>query len=170
MKIIDWSYRLESESVTISLRPGARDKGFFLKHEGEAVTIICPEDTDFNTRKTQEFLYKAIVEILRNKAKQIIPPRLKSLAEANGLSYKSIKINSSRTRWGSCSSLKSINISLFTVLLPLELQDFILLHELTHTLEMNHSSRFHSKLDAMLGGREKELNQKLKNCRTTLYQ
>lgn len=167
--MIDWSYRLESECVCVSLRPGARDKGFFLKHDGDNVSIVCPEDTDFKTRKTQEFLYKVIIEILRNKAKQIIPPRLKALAEINGLSYKSIKINSSRSRWGSCSSLKSINISLFTVLLPKELQDFILLHELTHTLEMNHSSRFHAKLDAMLGGREKELNLKLKNFRTTLY-
>lgn len=120
------------------------------------------------------------LEATRRRAQAELPPLLRTLAERHGLHYDACKITSARKRWGSCVGRRTkprgllgglfasdrprytINLSLFTVLLPPELQELILLHELTHTIEMNHSPRFHQRLNAMLGGREKELEAQLK--------
>ncbi|NLX82014.1 MAG: M48 family metallopeptidase [Proteiniphilum sp.] len=67
------------------------------------------------------------------------------------LEVNGIKISSSKGRWGSCSSKKCINLSYYLMMLPEQLIDYVILHELAHTIEMNHSDRFWSLLDKMCG-------------------
>lgn len=102
------------------------------------------------------------VEHLRREAHAYIPARVESLAREHGFSYTALRISSAHTRWGSCSSRNSISISLFTMLLPHHLRDFIILHELCHTRHPNHSAAFHALLDSSLGGKEQELQQELR--------
>ena len=76
--------------------------------------------------------------------------------------YEKLSIRASRTKWGSCSGRNHISLSLFLMTLPEHLRDFVILHELCHTVHHNHSPRFHALLDRLLGGHEKALNRELR--------
>lgn len=111
------------------------------------------------------------LEQLRALAKRDLPLKLLALAKQYGFKVKEVKINSARTRWGSCAVHRkglfsrkeyTINLSLYCILLPEHLQRLIMLHELTHIHHMDHSAAFHAELDALLGGKEQELEQELK--------
>ena len=102
------------------------------------------------------------VERLRHKARAYIPAQLNYLASKHGFSYTTLRISSAHTRWGSCSGRNGISISLFIMLLPEHLREFILLHELCHTRHHNHSAAFHALLNSLVEGRERELNAELR--------
>lgn len=163
--LIDLNYRIDTEFFKLSLVSGERER--FLSHSelGE-MQIICPPGADFKDERLQAWLHKVIEEALRSNAKIILPPRLYMFSQQYNLPYKSVKINSSSGRWGSCSSRGSINLSYYLVLLPKHLIDYVLLHELSHTREMNHGERFWALLDKLTEGKAQALRQELKQYRT----
>lgn len=108
---------------------------------------------------------RAEVERLRALAKADLPGRIARLSEQTGLRYSKLSIRAARTKWGSCSSTNGISLSVFLMQLPEPLRDFVILHELCHTVHHNHSPRFHALLDRLVGGREKELNRALRGYR-----
>lgn len=165
--LIDLDFRIDAEYFKLSLVSGQRDK--FLAHSelGE-MRIVCPASADFTDENLQTWLRKVIEEALRRNAKIILPPRLYRLSGEHNLPYQSVKINSSRGRWGSCSARKAINLSYFLVLLPTHLIDYVLLHELCHTREMNHGDRFWALLNSMTGGKSLELREELKGYKTEI--
>ncbi len=192
---IDWDFRIESECLHISIVKGTRP-GFYLhkkmvqmvqNEQGEDVIIrpafveiICPPDCDFDAPGRQAMLEKAIIEGVRYQAKIQLLQRLVAYAKRFGIELNDVKINSSKGRWGSCSlhkvgpashrqKLYNINLSLFVLLLPLHLQKLILLHELTHTIYMDHSPAFHANLDKWLEGKEDEYEKELKKYNTTIF-
>lgn len=105
------------------------------------------------------------IEELRRAARADLPERIRRLSERTGLHYGRLSIRASRSRWGSCSGQNNISLSLFLMLLPEHLRDFIILHELCHTRHHNHSPQFHALLDSLVGGRERLLNRELKQYR-----
>ncbi len=109
---------------------------------------------------------RARIERLRSEAKRDLPPRLERLAEAARLHYEKVTIRAARTKWGSCTGRNHISLSLYLMLLPEQLRDFVLLHELCHTVHHDHSPRFHALLDRLagqlLGGGERELQRELR--------
>lgn len=158
--LIDLNYCIDAEFFKLSLVSGNRER--FLSHSelGE-MRIICPPNADFNDAGLQEWLHKVIVEALRRNAKIVLPPRLYMLSMKHGLPYEQLKINSSKGRWGSCSAKKHINLSCYLMLLPSHLIDYVLLHELAHTKEMNHSEDFWALLDKLTDGKAKALRKEL---------
>ena len=158
--LIDLNYRIDAEYFKLSLVSGNRER--FLSHSelGE-MRIICPPNADFNDAGLQEWLKKVIVEALRRNAKIVLPPRIYMLSMRHGLPYEQLKINSSKGRWGSCSAKKHINLSCYLMLLPSHLIDYVLLHELAHTKEMNHSEKFWALLDKLTDGKAKALRKEL---------
>ena len=102
------------------------------------------------------------LEGLRREARLYIPATLDRLAHEHGLSYTSLRISSAHTRWGSCSSRNGISISLFIMLLPPHLREFILLHELCHTRHHNHSAAFHTLRNTLVEGNERLYNREIK--------
>ncbi len=109
---------------------------------------------------------KTRIEELRRAAREDLPERIARLSAATGLRYEKLSIRASRTKWGSCSGQNHISLSLFLMTLPEHLRDFVILHELCHTVHHNHSPRFHALLDRLVGGREKELNRELRRFTT----
>uniref|UniRef100_UPI0026039E79 M48 metallopeptidase family protein n=1 Tax=uncultured Alistipes sp. TaxID=538949 RepID=UPI0026039E79 len=101
-------------------------------------------------------------EALRRAAQADLPPRIERLARQKGLRYAGLTIRAARTKWGSCSGRNTISLNLYLMTLPEHLRDFVILHELCHTVHHDHSPRFHALLDRLTGGREKELARELK--------
>ncbi len=165
--LIDLNYKIEVDYFKLSLVAGNRDK--FLSHsELGNMKIVCPPNADFADEKLQEWLHKVIEEALRRNAKIILPPRIYMLAQQHRFAYKSVKINSSQGRWGSCSAQKNINLSCYLLLLPAHLIDYVLLHELCHTRELNHSDRFWALLDEVSGGKSTAWREELKKFQATI--
>lgn len=108
---------------------------------------------------------RARTEALRRAARADLPDRVARIAQRFGFVYGRITIRASRTRWGSCSSRNDLSLSLYLVLLPEHLRDYVIVHELCHTVHHDHSPRFHALADRCLGGCERELDRELKRYR-----
>jgi predicted metal-dependent hydrolase len=80
--------------------------------------------------------------LFKQKAKEIIPQRVKHYAALHNLNYQKIKINSAKKRLGSCSSRGNLNFSWRIVLAPPLVIDYIVCHELAHLIERNHSAKY----------------------------
>ena len=104
----------------------------------------------------------ARIEELRRAAREDLPPRIERWSQLTGLRYAKLTIRASRSKWGSCTGQNHISLSLFLMTLPEHLRDFVILHELCHTLHHDHSPRFHALLDRLVGGHEKALNRELR--------
>lgn len=83
-------------------------------------------------------------------AKVCIPQRAAYYAAQMGVSYGRITIREQKTRWGSCSSRGNLNFNWKLVLMPPEVLDYVVVHELAHRREMNHSERFWSIVGEVL--------------------
>lgn len=105
----------------------------------------------------------AEIEELRQRAKEYLPSRVADLASRFGFKYSRLSIRASRTKWGSCSGVNNISLSLFLMRLPLHLIDFVIIHELCHTVHHDHSRAFHELVDRCTGGRERALQRELKD-------
>ena len=110
----------------------------------------------------------AQIEELRREAKRTLPAMVERLARQYGFSYGRVTIRATRSKWGCCTSKNNLSLSLFLMTLPTHLQEFVVLHELCHTVHHNHSAEFHALLNKITGGREKELNRQLKGIRKNL--
>lgn len=106
---------------------------------------------------------KERIEKLRRAAKADLPMRLERLSQQTGLKYAGVTVRVARTKWGCCTNRNTISLSLFLMALPEHLRDFVLLHELCHTVHHDHSPRFHALLDRLTGGCEKELERELRS-------
>ena len=107
-------------------------------------------------------LHKVIGVWLKQKAEQVIPERLAVLAEQHGFHFNRVTIRGQKTRWGSCSTKKNINLNYKLLFLEPAVVDYVLIHELCHTIEMNHSKRFWELVadcDKNYQQHDKQLNQ-----------
>ena len=83
---------------------------------------------------------------LANKASVYIPERVKYYAPVIGVSYGKITIRNQRTKWGSCSAKGNLNFNCLLMLAPPEVIDSVVIHELCHRKEMNHSEKFYAEV------------------------
>ena len=87
------------------------------------------------------------INALVEKAKTIIPERVKYYAPKIGVTYNRITIRCQRTRWGSCSSKGNLNFNCLLSLFPLEVIDSVVFHELCHRKHMSHSPQFYAEIE-----------------------
>lgn len=87
---------------------------------------------------------------LADKAKQLLPPRVEHFARLIGVSYNRITIRNQTSRWGSCSSKGNLNFNCLLALCPDDVRDYVVVHELCHRRQMNHSPRFWDEVARIL--------------------
>jgi len=139
-------------------------KGNKLKAErnNNSITLYIPEGKSFDSPIIQNLIKKFITEVLRGEAKKHLPAQTEKFALMFGFKINSVMIKNHTSRWGSCSATNNINLNLHVMRLPEHLSDFIILHELCHTIHKNHGPKFHELLNTLTGGNEKTLNNELK--------
>ena len=92
-------------------------------------------------------LSEAERKALAKQAAQILPSKVRRFAAEIGVSYDRITIRSQRTRWGSCSAKGNLNFNCLLMLCPEEVMDYVVIHELCHRKEMNHSPAFWAEVE-----------------------
>lgn len=106
------------------------------------------------------------IEQLRAAAKNALPAKVEHYARMFGFRYGRVTIRAARSKWGSCTADNNISLSLYLMTLPEHLADYVIIHELCHTVHHDHSPRFHALLDRCTGGREKALRRELRTYST----
>jgi len=128
----------------------------------DMVVYYNHEEVKFDNEDVQDFIKKFILKSLKVEGSEFLLERLNEISLGTGIKYKSGRVGTAGTRLGSCSSRNDIMLSCRLMLLPDELIDYVILHELSHIIHKNHSERFHDLLNKLAGGKSKELNKSLK--------
>ncbi len=112
--------------------------------------LFFPTATEVCMRVREDTLFDSqAIPLLRDLASKVIPVRTLELAKQFNIKIKHVSMRDQKTRWGSCSTSGTISLNWRLVLLEPALHDHIILHELAHTLEMNHSARYYKVLGQM---------------------
>lgn len=90
------------------------------------------------------------LQSLAGQAAEFLPRRAAYFAPRVGVTYGRITIRAQRSRWGSCSSQGNLNFNCLLMLAPEDVQDYVVVHELCHRKEMNHSPRFWAEVERIL--------------------
>lgn len=96
-----------------------------------------------------------LIEWYRERALEKITDRVNWFSKNTGWKYKTIKISNAQTRWGSCGPKGTLNFSWRLVMAPVNIIDYVVVHELAHTQEKTHSIHFHNKIKTVLTDYEK---------------
>jgi predicted metal-dependent hydrolase len=136
-------------------------QNFYISVKNKKIAISYPENISVSDIRLQKVINKGVEIALKKETVDYIPQRIKYLAEKNLIFFNQLKINSAKSKWGSCTYQNNINISLHIMRLPNHLIDYVLLHELAHVKVKNHSKNFWDFLDSLTGN-SKKLDKELK--------
>ena len=134
------------KSHTLIFKNSTLDK-IKISTEAQCVVVNIPSSSDPKSIEVQSEIRDYVGKILRKQAKAYLPRRLDFLAQKYDFTYEKIKITHASSRWGSCSSSGTISLNIGLMNLPHELIDYVLIHELCHTRQMNHSDRFWQEVE-----------------------
>ena len=122
-------------------------------HSKFRITVNRKEDI-------QPLIQQALHKFYKAKAIEKITPRLKKWSEHTGLAYNELRFRTMDKRWGSCTPANNIHINIEAIKLPFTLIDYLLVHELVHTVHKNHSKTFWAELSKHMPN-WKELDSKM---------
>lgn len=142
--------KIENGAVIVKAPKGMSKKeikSIVLKHSGWIEKAILKEKAK---REKYEALDSEKIKLLRKQAREYLTPLCERYAKIMNLSYNRISITSAKTRFGSCSSNKNISFSYLLMLYPEEAREYVVVHELAHLVEMNHSRDFYAIVEKYL--------------------
>lgn len=108
--------------------------------QGEIITLSIPKTVEFS--RIEKIVQQFVLEIYTMECRQYLPQRVKHYADKFGFKYGRLTFRNNVTNWGSCSFENNISLNIKLMKLPDEIIDYIILHELCHTIEKNHSADF----------------------------
>ncbi len=124
--------------------------------------IFVPSKAKISPGQLQQWIQYAYTETLRKEAKIVLVNRCYELAEKLGIKLNAVRVKNMKTRWGSCSTRGNINLNIHLMRLPGHLTDYVIYHELVHTIHHNHGPSFWKELDQYTGN-AKKMAAELKN-------
>ena len=166
--IFDESTEFKSRSFSLRVE-GAKRNDVRMYYYNGVLKVQYPDHIPVSHPRIQELIRSGIVEALRREAKHFLPRRLEELAKDHGFTYRVVTVKNLKSRWGSCSTVNNINLNLHLMRLPDSLIDYVLIHELCHTVEKNHGPGFWNLLDKCTGGKARQLDAEMKKYRTQLF-
>jgi predicted metal-dependent hydrolase len=105
-------------------------------------TVVEVADKIYIATSSKKYIKTYLTSWYKQQARKIILERVHHYSRISGLSYKSVGLTSATTRWGSCSSQKTLNFNWKLIMSPLPVLDYVVCHELAHLVELNHSRDF----------------------------
>lgn len=160
-----------AEREDFALRFGA--KLLFLGHEFPLEPVEKPafgfDGQHFYAyaQMSAEELRTSLLGVYRTLAKKVLSDIVEEMAKHMGLKPKAVKINAARSRWGSCSSAGNLNFSWYLVMAEEATIRYVVVHELAHLIEMNHSPNFWRIVEQVLPNYKAE-REKLKKLQKKL--
>lgn len=132
-----------------------------IRREKEKIVVLFPNTLNFN--EISEFKKTYTEKVLREEAKQFLAQRVEEIAALHGFKYNRLSFRNQKTRWGSCSYQNDISLNIQLMRLPIHLIDYVIIHELCHTVHKNHSAQFwqlvHQKIGNSLYFCKKEMQK-----------
>ncbi len=132
-----------------------------VSRRGQQIVVQLRAGETLETPTVIDIVKPIVLKALRREASSYLPRRLEYLAVQQDASYAKVRFSHAGTRWGSCSSNGTISLNIMLMMLPFELVEYVLVHELAHTKEMNHSSHFWAIVERALPN-YKQLRKELK--------
>ncbi|MCL2562087.1 MAG: M48 family metallopeptidase [Rikenellaceae bacterium] len=151
---------------SLDLRPTVDVHTIRVRIAAGRITVIYPAMLPYTAESVQAAIKRGIEQAWRTEAKELLPRRTAELARQHGFRYNSVAVRNTVSKWGSCSGRDDISLSLHLMRLPDELIDYIILHELCHTIHKNHSAAFHALLSRHTDGHHLELRRRLRSFST----
>ena len=169
--VITPQFCVSTELLHLSFRLADVEQATVLRSAGTVqITLPLGKWSGALSPRQKAWLHSVVAEELRLCARRYLPQRLAELASRHGVAVEGVTIKNIATRWGSCSSRRHINLSLWLMLAPPHLIDYVLLHELCHLSEMNHGPRFWALLDSYTTGRARQLDREMHKFEKELLQ
>ncbi len=141
-----WQNAQQQACTAVELRDGEFLDFVCLQQRWQVVFAdvkrLREDEQHFRIHVNQDNAKDMVKRWVLKHAQTVLPERLCILAGEHGFSYRSCNLKHAKSRWGSCSSKTDIHLNAALLLLPQELLDYVLLHELCHTRQMNHSAAF----------------------------
>jgi predicted metal-dependent hydrolase len=150
---------LEQQFQRLAARPKIPDtwnlgteilfRGELVRIEPDADGSICFSTERINVSDAQADLRPAIQNHLRGLASQELPPRVMELSILHGIGVSRVSVRNQKSRWGSCSRRGTISLNWRLIQPPGFVRDYIILHELAHRRQMNHSEKFWQEVERL---------------------
>lgn len=113
------------------------------------IRVRLPAGTDFESEKAQSTIRSACEKALLKEAKVLLPQRTQHISQQHDISYKSVTVKKLKSRWGACDNYKNISLNSYLIQLEWHLIDYVISHELAHTIHHNHSANFWEEVERM---------------------
>ena len=165
--IFDFSTKFNTRNHIILIKPTINDD-LSIQNIKDKIIISIPETKNILSSASQTYIRNIIVNTWRKEAQQFLPLRINELANQFNLKFHKISVRNTKSRWGSCSYNNNISLSLHLMRIPDKLIDYVILHELTHTIVKNHSNVFWETLEKVCEN-SKQLDRELKNYNLSIF-
>ena len=112
------------------------------KISSNEIIVKLPDTMDVNSNEAQTIIKKACDKALLIEAEKLLPQRLKTLSDKHNIPYKNYHVKKLKSRWGACDNHNNITLNTYLIQLDWALIDYVICHELSHTIHLHHQPSF----------------------------